>query len=302
MSLRTEKKTRWELRIAITVFITLAFVILIAFFAGRTIASKGNEKLRLEFYTLLNDSPFKGCIKYIFDEENIPDTSPVLPGCISSSADGISPSGTPSENGIILLTTEDPSFNAHILAVKDPSRLYMGKSTFSHNYISEIKHLENASYAFSAADDRQLNVIISNGEYSDEKDVTFFGITKNGILAFGDLCDFEGSEDSLIWAQQADVHTLVHNSIPTSFSPSEHPISVPTLSVGQCADGSLLIVIADKNASADDLTKLFYKYSAVNAAIVYIGEAAGIITPNGEALSFGEGFEDAQYSHSWLIK
>ena len=76
MNFRTEKKPRkpkrrrWGLKIAVTLAVTLAFVILIAFFAGRTIAQKGNDELRLEFYTRLSESPLRGCIRYIFDEDS----------------------------------------------------------------------------------------------------------------------------------------------------------------------------------------------------------------------------------------
>ncbi len=299
---KSVKKPRWGLKIALTVIITLIFVIAGVFFAGRAVASNGNEDLRLEFYTLLSESPFKGLIKYVFDKENLPDTTPILPECINSSASGITVSASTSAEGALQLFIDDPAMKAHVLAIKDPSRLCMGKSSFSHNYISEIKHLENASYAFSAADDMQLNVVVSNGKYSSDANVTFFGITQNGILVFGSINDFTDADDRLVWAQESVVHTLIHESIPTSFSPSEHPIGIPTLSVGQCADGSLLIVTADERASADSLTKLFYKYSAVNAAIVYIGESAGFIHPNGEISTFGDKFENAQYSHSWLIK
>jgi exopolysaccharide biosynthesis protein len=299
---KVTKKTRWGLMLALTVIITLIFIIAAVFFAGRAVASKGNEDLRLEFYTLLSESPFKGLIKYVFDDDDLPDTTPILPDCINSSASGITVSASASEDGALHLTYSDSSMKAHVLAIKDPSRLCMGKSTFSHNYISEIKNLENASYAFSAADDRQLNVTVSSGKYSSDADVTFFGITQSGILAFGRIKDFTDTKDALMWAQESVVHTLIHESMPTSFSPSENPIGIPTLSIGQCVDGSLLIVIADEKSSTDSLTKLFYKYSAVNAAIVYVGEAAGIIYPNGEIATFGEEFENAQYSHSWLIK
>lgn len=308
MNFRTERKPKkpgkrmWGLQIAVTVAITLVFVILIAFFAGRTIASKGNEDLRLEFYLLLKESPFSGCIKYIFDEESIPDTTPVLPPCVNSSADGISPSDSVSGENVLQLSHNETSFSAHVLAINDPAALCMGKSTFDHNYISEIKHLENASYAFSAADNMQLNVIASNGSYAEDADGTFFGMTDNGILAFGGIKQFRDTNAKLMWAQEASIYTLIHSSLPTSFSPSEHAITAPTLSIGQCADGSLLIIIADARASVNDLTKLFYKYSAVNAAIVYVGESAGIICPDGSVLSFGKDFEDAQYSHAWLIK
>ena len=308
MNFRTEKKPRkpkrrrWGLKIAVTLAVTLAFVILIAFFAGRTIAQKGNDELRLEFYTRLSESPLRGCIRYIFDEDSIPDTTPILPGCVNSSTEGIIPSASTSGDGVLLITTDNEDFSAHIVAIKDPSSLFMGKSTFSHNYVSEIKHLTSASYAFSAADSMNLNVIASgNGPVSDA-DCTFFGITDKGILAFGGIKQLTSDHGNLIFAQAASIHTLVHASLPTSFSPSEHSINAPTLSIGQCADGSILLIIADQRASADDLTKLFYKYSAVNAAIVYVGEAAGIICPDGSVLSFGKDFDDAQYSHAWLIK
>lgn len=308
MSLRTEKKQRkpkrhglW-LQIAITVAVTLAFVILAAFFAGRTIAQRGNEELRLDFYTRLSESPLRGLIKYIFNEDSIPSTAPILPGCVNSTPDGISPAPSASEKDVLLLKGDGDGYLAHVLAIKDPSSLFMGRSTFNQNYVSEIMHLQNASYAFSAADSMKLNVIDPDSEAYKDADGTFFGLTDRGILAFGGIKQLSEDAGKLTFAQEAEIHTLVHTSLPTSFEPSRHAIGAQTLSIGQCADGSLLIVLADGNASVDDLTKLFYRYSAVNAAIVYVGEAAGILCPDGSVLSFGSDFEDAQYSHAWLIK
>ena len=308
MNSRTERKTKksrrqlWGLKITVTVAITLVFALLIAFFTGRTIATKGNEDLRLEFYMLLKESPLRGCIDYIFDEDSIPDTTPILPGCINSSFEGITPPTNSTGNDVLQLTPDSLSFSTHILAIKNPALLCMGKSTFDHNYVSEIKHLEKARYAFSAADSMNLNVIAANGKVTEDAEGTFFGMTEKGILAFGGIKQFSDVNGKLLWAQEAQIHTLINNSMPTSFSPSEHAIGYPTLSIGQCADGSLLMIIADSNASANGLTKLFYKYSAVNAAIVYVGESAGIICPDGSVLSFGRDFHDAQYSHAWLIK
>lgn len=308
MSLRTEKKQRKPKRhglwvqIAVTVAVTLVFVLIAAFIAGRTIAQNGNEELRLEFYTRLNESPFSGFVKYIFDEDSIPSTVPILPGCVNSTPDGISPAPSTSEKDVLLLKGDSDGYLAHVLAIKDPSSLFMGRSTFNQNYVSEIMHLQNASYAFSAADSMKLNVIDPDSDTYENADGTFFGLTDRGILAFGGIKQQSEDAGRLKFAQEAEIHTLIHASLPTSFDPSRHAIGVQTLSIGQCADGSLLLILADGNASVNDLTKLFYRYSAVNAAIVYVGEAAGIICPDGSVLSFGKDFEDAQYSHAWLIK
>jgi hypothetical protein len=280
----------------------LIFFIIAAFLTGRAIANCESEGLRLEFYQKLRSSPFSACIDLLFEEENLPITNPILPGCVSSSAEGIVPPSGSVAGEIIEIAVDGESFNASMIAIKNPHSLFMGKSTFNQNYVSEIMHRAGASYAFSAADDRAISVAVYDGVISESAEGTFFGITESGILAFGDLSAFKEAEDGLVRAQNASIHTLVCASMPTSFSPSEHPIGKPSLSIGQCADGSLLIAVADGNASVSDLTRLFYKYSAVNAAIVYIGDCAGIICPDGRTVSFGEGFDAAQYSHAWLIK
>ena len=67
----------------------------------------------------------------------------------------------------------------------------------------------------------------------------------------------------------------------------------------------VLLVLAEYNKRPIDI-HLLAELAGVSLAraksAVSLCEAAGIIYPNGEIATFGEEFENAQYSHSWLIK
>lgn len=300
---KKKKRTRpsYFLHTFAIISLTLIFVLLLVFFAGRAVARGSSEDLSRKLHIFLSDSPFAFAIPALYGDD-IPDTAPTLPECVLSNSSGITVSFPDDTNSVTEIKLDNGNYSAHMYALKNPNRLFIGKSTQDHNHISGILSLENAALAFSASAAGKDKVLVYDKALTGEAEGGFFGITDKGFLVFGKLEDYKNEDGELVYAKSANVGSLIINSIPCDFSPSDLPFGSPALAIGQCADGSLLLIFTDSNASAADIAQIFYRYSAVNAAIVYVGNGAGVCYPDGTYFSYDEGFADAEFSSAWLIK
>ncbi len=296
----TQRKSPPHLkRFAFVLIALLIFSLLAAFFVGRTVARGSSETLRENFYLFLSDSPFAFLVSPLFGD-NLPDVSMKLPEASLSSEDGITVSFRGDSSPLSPIT--DTESDAKLFALKDPSRLLLARSSQGSNSIGSILSLSGGNFAFSAFTASNDRILVFDGEETENPDGEFFGITKEGILAFGNYSEYKNSKGDLAFASSANVHSLIVASAPTDFSPSNRQIGSPSFAIGQCKDGSLILGFFPKEATVSEISKTFYRLSAVNAAIVYLGDDTGYVFAGGESHSYAEGFKNAEFSSAWVIK
>lgn len=307
-SIQSRKKNRAYRLVFAMVFITLIFILIAIFAVGRTVAHGSSEARRVELYTFLCDNDLTWLSNLIFGD-NIPLYSSELPPAAASVADDIKVAFS-SEDQFkikkILLSESGDGFSGVLLAINDPRAISIGRSTQESNDVSGIRDVEHASTAFSFADSRHDSILYFNGEefFSEDdngSDIGYFGFNESGILHFGEGTIDEIRSLGLSFATRQVVSALITSKVPCSFEMSRGEIGKPSLSVAQCADGSVMLLFANGSASCKELTELLYRYSAVNAAIIYIGNGVGFIDSN-DTYAFGEGFLNAKYSSVWMIK
>jgi len=291
------------------ILLALTFALITAFVVGRAVIADGqSEDFKIELYEVMSQSHLGWLADIIFGEDT-PEYPSILPPAVNSEPGKVTPLFAGSENASIqkiTLTEKADGCNGVMLAISDPTKLFVGKSTQGSNVLSEIMNVERATVAFTFADAKNGGgkVLFSDGEWAvgDGTDRHgYFGFSANGIMHFGRGTHPQIAELSFEYATEQTVHSLIVGGVPCDFESTKGAIGIPSLSVAQCHDGSALLLFLDGSASCRDITELLYRYSAVNAAIIYTGELVGFITED-ETVSFGEGFDSAEYASAWMIK
>lgn len=307
-SIKSRKRNRAYRLIFAVVFITLIFMLIAIFAIGRTVAHGSSEARRVELYTFLHDNDLLWLSDIIFGDD-VPSYSSALPPAkeaevgnikVAFSGEGVS------DIKKIILNEKDDGFSGVLIAVSDPRAISIGRSTQGSNDVAGIRDVEHASIAFSFANSRNDGVLYFDGEAlfgegDTDSDIGYFGFSDDGIMHFGEGKIDEIYSLGLSFATRQDVSALITGKVPCSFEMSRGDIGSASLSVAQCADGSVMLLFADKKASCKDLTELLYRYSAVNAAIIYVGDNVGFIDLEG-TYAIGENFSSAKYSSVWMIK
>ncbi len=286
--------------VSAVLLITLIFGIITAFFCGRAVAHGKSEDMKRNLYLSLSDSPFAFVIPAMFGD-NIPVTDAAFPDCVNSDASSVRVDFNATDGTLKAIPGED-HYESKIFAVDNPRRLILAKSTQGSNRPAGILALSGGTLAFSASDSESDTPLVLDGEKTGTFDEEFFGITEEGILLFGKYSELGEEAEKLAYAASAEIHALIVDSSPTEFSPCEIRIGRSSVAIGQCEDGSLIVGIFGKDASVSDISKIFYKYKAVNAAIVYVGDYAGVSEKDGSEAALGKAYSGATYSSAWIIR
>lgn len=290
------------------IWILLTVIILFVFFigAGRAVAGGESDDLKIRLYEFLEDSPFSFLSNFIF-EGSVPSYESSLPPSANSDGTKVSvlfPGTQNADVREITLTKKNDGISGILIALSDPTALSVGSSTQGSNALSEILKVEHARLAFAFSDQSDDPVLINGGEWTYKTNSElygYFGFDGKGVMHFGtgSYSDIEGL--SLTYATKQTVHSLICGGVPCSFDMSKGAIGSASLSVAQCEDGSVLILFADASASCQKITELLYRYSAVNAATVYVGDAVGFANEE-KSVSLGSGSESVQHASAWIIE
>jgi len=289
----------------IIVTLTLIFALIAVFAIGKTVALGSSEALKIEFYTYLNDNGLSW-LSHLFFGDEAPSYGSVLPPALSSDGGKVEVLFSGGETSVrkMTFTEESDGFDGVMLAISDPTSLSIGSSTQKSNVISGIMNVEHASLAFSFADAGGDRVLFSDGKRTEQGvsgSCGYFGFTSEGVMHFGNTEADKADGLSLAYATVQEVHSLIVGGVPCDFETTRGELGVPSFSAAQCADGSVLLLFLDANASCREITELLYRYSAINAAILYTGECVGFIDGDG-TFSFGESFDSAEYACAWILK
>lgn len=301
---KVHKKSHFYKLLFIILTISLIFALIAVFTVGRVIAQGDSEELKIELCSFLEDNGLSFLSSLLFGEDP-PRYSSELPPSAPSDNSGITVmfSGDKSEVKKLIFTEERDGYSGIMLALSDPTRLSIGRSTQSSNVISEIFKVERATLAFPFSDGMADNVLVNAGTWSsgsEKESYGYFGFSKDGVMHFGD-----GSRENIEalgfeYATEQKISALISGGVPCDFESSLGEIGMPTISVAQCADGSVLVLFLNESASCREITELLYRYSAVNAAIIYTGDCAGYVD-NDNTLSFSDNFDHSEFTCVWII-
>ena len=290
----------------IIVIVSLIFCLIAFFTVGKVIANGDSTDIKMNFYTFLHEHHLGFFAKMIFGN-NIPEYSSEFPPIKNSVPDNIEVLFAGAEETVvqkIYFDKENDGFSGVMLAINDPTKFSIGSSTQSSNAISEIFAVERAKIAFPFAQNKSDNVLITDGVWSSDRasdKYGFFGFDSKGIMHFGQASKEEIEALSLTCAtEQANMSAILCNGVPCDFESSQGAIGKPSISVAQCSDGSVILLFLGKAASCRDITELLYRYSAVNAAIIYSGNNSGYFDADG-TFSFDKSFENSEYSCVWTV-
>lgn len=209
------------------------------------------------------------------------------------------------KNGMKLITHVDQNFKAYILLVKDPSRLYVGTSSY---FTDTSVHGKNI---FDLAAKEGCIAAINGGEFADPGGVgtgntpigityskgyllwnqpsykTFIGIDNNNKLIVKEQITAEeanalGIRDGVCFQTTATENVLITNDGSEIFVhrlDGDNARSQRT-AIGQRADGSIILIVTDgrttsnPGATYNDVTELMVKYGAVTAGMLDGGSSA----------------------------
>ncbi len=222
-----------------------------------------------------------------------------------SQGDGKKDEWADARNGMKLITHVDQNFKAYILLVKDPSRLYVGTSSY---FTDTSVHGKNI---FDLAAKEGCIAAINGGEFADPGGVgtgntpigvtyskgyllwnqytnkTFIGIDKDNKLIVkeqitADEANTLGIRDGVCFQTTATENVLITNDgneITVHRLDGDNARSQRT-AIGQRADGSIILIVTDgrttsnPGATYNDVTELMVKYGAVTAGMLDGGSSA----------------------------
>lgn len=209
------------------------------------------------------------------------------------------------KNGMKLITHVDPNFKAYILLVKDPSRLYVGTSSYFTDPSVHGKDI------YGIVEKEGCIAAINGGEFSDPGGVgtgntpigvtyskgyllwnqpsykTFIGIDNNNKLIVknditADEANSLGIRDGVCFQTTATENVLITNDgteITVHRLDGDNARSQRT-ALGQRADGTLILLVTDgrttsnPGATYNDVTELMVKYGAVTAGMLDGGSSS----------------------------
>lgn len=225
----------------------------------------------------------------------------------------------PDGDGVILLPVTGRTFAAQLLIVRDPSKVGLASAyPFSsmemekNGYtVGEYANLNNAIAAVNAGEfetpsginwgGRPIGVVVKNGEveFAEPKpgDV-LVGFNQNHILVcaevgnmsydqFVSFVQTNGILDGASFKDISDGNTnhftkLIVNGTPVNLN-GKGVGANPRTAIGQCADGTVLILVTDGRGSAghlgatgQDLINIMMEYGAVNAANLDGGSSSSL--------------------------
>lgn len=296
-------------RFMVILLITLILCTLSVFFAGRAIVNAAPEDVGFSIYEGLIKDGHHFWAKLFFGDRYTSLPRELTP-TVDSRPDGISVlfgKDNSSYKGGGFLTLTPDGYNGKLIAVKNPLRFSLGISTQQSNTLSALMSLSGAQGVFSARDSECDSLLIANGAWAGEKadeSFTYLGFTNGGILTFGNATKEELLEKELKFATEQEIYTLISGGVPQGFELKDVPLNAPSVSIGQCADGSILVLLLDGDASCRDAMEIMYKYNAHNAAMIYIGEDAAFLAKDAQVGSYmpNGSAEDAHYHVTWIFR
>lgn len=299
----------WSRRIFVIVLITLIFLLLFVFFAGRTVANVAPEDVGFSIYEGLRENGLS-FLADLFFGDRYTSAPRELTGTVDSRPDGISvlfDDDYSSYKGGGFLTFSPEGYGGKLIAVKNPLRFSLGISTQQSNTLSALMSLSGAQGIFSTRDSETDSPLVINGAWASERSegsFTYLGFTEDGILDFGASTKEELLERGLKFATEQEVYTLISGGVPQGFDLKDMPLGVPSVSIGQCADGSVLVLFLGEDSSCRDAMEIMYKYNAVNAAMIYLGNDVAFLANDAQVGSYlpESSAEDAHYHMTWIFR
>ncbi len=234
-------------------------------------------------------------------------------------------------------TTEKGEYTARLIQIKDPSRVFLGVSydiadkddiegnPGSGETVAEMCITNNALCGINASGFLDIGgvgnggipigIIVKDGEYakySDEPDHTVIGFNKDNILVMGKFSEEEiaeqGIRDAMSWREPS---LLVLNGQVVPYYGMAGGYD-PRSAIGQCADGTVLLLVADGSklrgidgANFSLMADILYSFGAVNAANLDGGTSASMAL-NGRIINTVCNPAIAKYGRhiptAWLVK
>lgn len=299
----------WTFRSFVVVLITLVFITLLVFFGGRAIANAAPEDVAYSIYEgLVRDG--HTFLADLFFGDRYTTMPRELTGAVDSNPDGISvlfgdDKSSFKGGGFITLTPE--GHEGTLIAVKNPLRFSLAISTQQSNTLSALMSLSSAQGIFSMRDSENDSPLIVNGVWASKKvegSFTYVGFREDGILDFGTATKDALEGKGLKFATEQEVYTLISGGVPQGFELKDRPLGKDSVSIGQCADGSVIVLFLRGDSSCRDAMEIMYKYNAVNAAMIYIGSDTAFLAKDAQAGGFDpNGSADSAHYHvTWIFR
>lgn len=306
---RPRRKDIIAIRVVFFLILTLILLTLLIFFGGRAIVNAVPEDVGYSVYEgLVRDG--HTFLADLFFGDRYASFPRELTGTVDSREDGISVlfgDDRSSYKGGGFITLSPEGYDGKLVAVKNPLRFSLGISTQQSNTLSALMSLSSAQGIFSLKDSETDSPLIINGAWASKKTdgkFTYVGFREDGILCFGSASKEELEGKSLKFATEQEVYTLISGGVPQGFELKDLPLGAPSVSIGQCADGSVLVLFLEGDSSCRDAMEIMYKYNAFNAAMIYIGNDAAFLAKDSQAGSFShkDAADSAHYHVTWIFR
>lgn len=324
----------FKTKILSVVLVTVLMIFLMFYALGWVITKGPSEAAKKAFVISMSDSTLTGFIPGLYlnaeeideilsennDGENIITDSSLISIPESSTHSDLTQNDVfdPEFNGIELITLERNTYNASLMIVSDPKRIFIGTPDDdfgvgkSGETVYNMTRNNNAVAGINAAGLTSTNggipqgAIIKNGEVlwgKDDSDYYISGFDANGVLHVGKMTISQALDKGVINATTYGP-SLIINGIPQLIAES---LPAVRTAIGQRADGAvILLAVTAKNETApgatyEDLIDIFTEYGAVNASNLYCGKTATMVL--GEKNVSGESFAtDYQVAAAFLVK
>lgn len=225
------------------------------------------------------------------------------------------------ENGILICKVTGPTYQGHMMVVKDPSRVFVGTcknigdSGARGDKLNTIVERYGAVAGVNAggfADEGghgtgtiPLGYAISQGKFysGGSKEDILIGFDNNNILRIGNMTTAEAKEKGIRDAVSFGP-ALIVNGKPNDLSSGLNPRTA----IGQRDDGAVLILVIDGRqsnslgAAHKDLIEIFLEFKAVNAANLDGGSSSLMIYKGEEVSSKSNFVSDRSLPTAILVK